>query len=501
MITSRSIALLSLCLFLLALLPPDSSAQPGELLWEVQIGNDDNDGMGDVEFCANGDLLVTSRLQSNDMMLDKMSSEGAHLWTQQTQGHHGRVLERIGRNRFATTYSEPMLAVLNFRTGFEFLTDVAPGWIHDVGRHQQGTFVSCGDMTHRTFVSRYSDSGSLMWTTLLGGIVNQHCYSVNSTVTGLIHPVVTSYGIIVYDISPSGTIEDSTVFIRQNGLSVHASYHSEVLPDGNLLIAGQLAMDADSMYSGLTLSPDGEIINYWGHQGMSLGPYFPLYGMPDGGSISYRHHDGSNLEFTRYDATGTPLFTWDYYCTVEDCVYIERDIAAVSRLGEIVVFGEYGVGEFETNVFLAKFSAGHTDLEISARPNRSLNSVHPPNRFTWHGTLTNNTDVDIVTDVWVIVRGPAGYPSESLRVWEDITVPANGTYEADLQQSIPANTASGEYNYIVRAGAYTDNGPQHTIQAFFPFTVTGGTEVDFDPPRHLDVVAAPFEGPKLAMKQ
>lgn len=148
-----------------------------------------------------------------------------------------------------------------------------------------------------------------------------------------------------------------------------------------------------------------------------------------------------------------------------------------------------------TETYLEKFCLDPTDLEIAINP-YSPDSRHPaPGRFFWHGTLTNNTDADIVTDVWVIVRGPDGYPSEPLRVWEDITVPANGIYEADLRQNIPADAASGEYNYIVRAGTYEPGDPQHTIQAYFPFAVTGGTEVNFDPPRVRGVVAAPFDGP------
>ncbi len=213
------------------------------------------------------------------------------------------------------------------------------------------------------------------------------------------------------------------------------------------------------------------------------------------------HEYVHTLRLRRFDASWNLLWSYDYENNQFNYDEFFQVTPVVTSEGEIVLFGHFLVfdpwPDVEVGTFITKLSSVPTDLEIDISPISNVHGVPAPGRINWHGALTNNTDADIVTDVWVIVRGPDGYPSEPLRVWEDITVPANGFYEADLQQNVPADAASGEYNYILRAGTYEPGDPQHTIQAYFPLTVTGGTEVNLDPPRTRGVVAAPFERPKM----
>ncbi len=482
-------------------------AQP-QLLWEQRIGTDDYDAMGDVAFCSNGNLLFTSRLQSDEMMLDCVAQDGTPLWSTLTTSNSGRDLERIGSIRFASTYTYGLdnstIAVFNISSGLEYITETINGASEGIHTYLNGGYLVSGSISfNNPYVCRITSSGSIVWYAHVGGSQASFCNDIASGITNIIYAPVTSNDIIIYKISPSGSVIDSTIVQRINNSSVHSTLNIIQQPDGNLLMSGWFSMEFDSTYSGLTISPDGDILNYWGHQDMLL-PYHSLYSMPDGGSVSIVPDVDSDNEilFTRYDATGTPIIDWSYDMNVDDYIYSsENQTVVVNALGEIFLFSDYNffnirINDDDTNVLAAKFGVWHTDLEIAA--NRYNNQdLQAPGRFHWHGTLTNNTDADITTDVWVIVRGPDGYPSEPLRVWEDITIPANGVYEADLQQNVPADAASGEYNYIVRAGTYDPDNPQHTIQAYFPLIVTGGTEVDLDPPRTRGVVAAPFVGPVL----
>ncbi len=277
----------------------------------------------------------------------------------------------------------------------------------------------------------------------------------------------------------------------------------DLLPDGNMFLSVSSSDDYPDLYlAGIIINQDAELVHEYIIPEIEDEWDANIWLMPDGGYLTTtvrmdEYPDHTSILLDRYDANFSHLWQYDYDNHQQEYYYIYDYDVLIDSHGDIVLFGQaddvgYDEPEF---VFLSKFTPDPTDLEITVDGYGDVSAVPAPGRFFWHGMLTNNTDADIVTDVWVIVRGPDGYPSEPLRVWQDITVPANGVYEADLRQNVPTDAASGEYNYILRAGTYDPDNPQHTIQAYFPLTVTGGPEVNLDPPRVRGVVAAPFDGP------
>ncbi len=256
-------------------------------------------------------------------------------------------------------------------------------------------------------------------------------------------------------------------------------------------------------YYAIEITPDGDLLRTMEAPDVDNAINHKIWAMPDGGYLAtctqYREYpQRSAIILTRYDATYTQLWQDDYSVSGFDYDEILDYDVIIHSDGHISLFGDLTNYEGSDCDFLARLQPDPTDFEIAVDAYADVSAVPAPGRFFWHGTLTNNTDADITTDIWVIVRGPDGYPSEPLRVWENITVPANGVYEADLRQNIPADAASGEYNYILRAGTYEPGNPQHVVQDYFTLTVTGGTEVNLDPTRTRGVVAAPFDGPVIA---
>ncbi len=506
-----------LALFALAFLacPALVHAQP-HVIWQREIGISRQDYALGLEICENGDYLFISSMDYQNHVVDRVSPDGIIVGsTDILDSQSGYELEMIESGYFlAQTYlHDPDSSyTMIYNSMFEpiMTSDTYPGSGGSAHRCRTGGFIACGDSytTHTAYTTKLSPSGevvwSLAWPNLYSGVSS---FDVASDHLGNIYdPLNYYYGgsetvIRLVKLSSDGSILWITEYPESNNPYIHYVGEVSVRPDGNIHMCGVLDIEPDTLYSVMNVTPDGDVVDYFG----AIDDLDDICQMHDGGYLAINISYPNFLIFTRYTASGDPLYSWTHeVSTNPDIEWIERIFAKTTPDDEVIVFGCYyynlGGGDYDYNPFAVKMDLGPTDLQLEVQPLTNTSVISAPGQFFWSGTLTNTTNANITTDVWVLVRGPAGYPSEPLWVWQDINipVPANGRVSAILQQDVPADAETGQYNYIVRVGDYdAPGGPRHTIQAYFPLRVVDGAEVDLDPPRVHGVVAAPLAAPTL----
>ncbi len=489
-----------------------SQSQP-QLIMEIQIGDSSFDIRGDLEYCSNADLLFTALTSDQIAKCARYTNDGDILWIEGISNATDALnLELLYPGYFLLdsncNYLESSFSIYSEPDNIVRQSNIYLGFSYNTHKYRYSGYINStvyiNNQEASVYVNYFDSLCQIVWSRHFDWDGTETSYDIAANIAGIIYVPInysnTGMNNKVYLVktSQTGNIIDTTSYESTNNNSLHFAESINILCDGNLLLNGDFAIEPDLTYAALLLSPDGDVHGYWGDSRQRMQP------LPDGGYIASIPDFDTNdqILMQRFNAMGTPIVDWTYTVEFEPAITsVEDPILLVTPDGETILYGKYTYMRpdftFEDDLYAIKFAAWHTDLEIAIDRTCNLSAIPAPGRFFWRGVMTNNTNTDLTTDVWVIVRGPDGYPSEPLRVWEDIIVPANGVYEADLRQNVPADAASGEYNYIVRAGTYDPDNPQHTIQAYFPLTVTGGTEVDLDPPRTRGVVAAPFDGPQL----
>jgi hypothetical protein len=491
-----------------------SYAQP-EVVWQRDL---DIHGGGAIIELENGDFLARARqswppvgfgllrFNSNGIIVDE------YILPHEESG--GAYLELLPSGEVLTLLEVDSYSFSSFgiiAPDSELLWESEPfsgaGLVHqnDINGFSAGSRYRTPSDSSYAVITQYDYTGSILWSIqYIDRFYVLHDLSVD-VMGNLYAPIYTldvgSEELIVKKIDPYGN--QIAEFLYEAQWDFIATYRSTIMPDGNLLLFGRFPIDLTEWYQAIIISPTGDLLETFdNYQGNSTRP--ELYIMSDGGYMSVKGiYENNNVHVLRldcFDASWNLLWTYNYELNGIDYNQFGNVTPLITKTGEVVLFGNYYYGDwpqYHIGYFITKISSVPTDLELTIEPYGNVNDVPAPGRFNLHGVLTNNTNAEINTDIWIITRGPDGYPSEPLRVWEDITVPVNGVYEADLRQVVPVDAAAGEYNYIVRAGDYVEGNPQHTIQDYFPLTVISNVAVDLDPPRVRGIVAAPFEGPVL----
>ena len=110
------------------------------------------------------------------------------------------------------------------------------------------------------------------------------------------------------------------------------------------------------------------------------------------------------------------------------------------------------------------------DISIGMEPFNSPVVVHRNDDFFYYGSLTNNTDSDLTTDVWINILMPDGSMLDPLRQWNDILVSAGAADTYVVRQHVPGNAPFGDYLYIAYDGDY----PNIMDSTYFELTVVSG---------------------------
>ncbi|MBD3168591.1 MAG: T9SS type A sorting domain-containing protein [candidate division Zixibacteria bacterium] len=144
--------------------------------------------------------------------------------------------------------------------------------------------------------------------------------------------------------------------------------------------------------------------------------------------------------------------------------------------GDNLSYQEYPDGSLEQrtdDLARCMFAPTVSDLEIGMIPDITPPITLPAgSNFTYEGTLTNNTDGDLYTDVWLRAHHiPTGTYYGPRTIYYDLMVPANSTASwYPVVQNISAYAPLGDYYYIATCGEWPDN--NIVDSTYFMVTVT-----------------------------
>ncbi|MBD3234501.1 MAG: T9SS type A sorting domain-containing protein, partial [candidate division Zixibacteria bacterium] len=97
------------------------------------------------------------------------------------------------------------------------------------------------------------------------------------------------------------------------------------------------------------------------------------------------------------------------------------------------------------------------DFEITMEPDDPPIYVHPGEHFTYTGTLTNQTDQNLTTDVWIMLEAPEYGTVGPLKRYNNVPIAAGETISvSNIRQNIPMIAPIGQYEYISYCGDYPD---------------------------------------------
>ncbi len=97
------------------------------------------------------------------------------------------------------------------------------------------------------------------------------------------------------------------------------------------------------------------------------------------------------------------------------------------------------------------------DFEITMTPDDPPIYVHPGEYFTYTGTLTNQTEDDLTTDVWIMLEAPEYGTVGPLKRYNNVPIGAGETISvSNIRQNVPNIAPIGLYEYIAYCGDYPD---------------------------------------------
>jgi hypothetical protein len=502
------------CAFLLVFVSSSVLAQL-EVVWEQQVGSNRIEYPSGLERLSSGEYMaMVLGYDLNYNYLTRVfiySEEGEELVyrtvnvgddpynpVQPWPGYIAMVLGWSFQLEFTT------LGLVSLQGDVVWETTVA-GFRRELIPTSDSCFVSADNIYNEisgsdVIVTKISSTGEILWETLYDIPESQYAYAFTSTVSNItVVGCVNSTQEISYNrvfalfIDPNGVIYQSITLSEREILNTISINDISVEADGNIMFTGKFEVDGQAC-SVIRLSPDGEVLNTGGEP-----PNYHVL-MPDGSLLLYEKGSEGGLDsrsyFHHYDMSLNELWL-DWYSYPPAVNYPSPYIqdVEVNNVGEFLVQGcyFYGLGAYPPpNVFLTKFETVQQPLSIFVQPQDTIVVYDRPRNLFYGARLSNSTDEPIQTDVWIIARGANGYPSGPIRMWEEVTIPANGSFEGVLRQFVPAGIARGQYNYIVRIGDY----PNPTVQDYFIFTVIDGPEPDINPPRERGVVAAFLPAPE-----
>ncbi|MBD3232138.1 MAG: T9SS type A sorting domain-containing protein [candidate division Zixibacteria bacterium] len=148
-------------------------------------------------------------------------------------------------------------------------------------------------------------------------------------------------------------------------------------------------------------------------------------------------------------------------------------------IADISSFGEDGAGD----IYITDLDDGEVfkivpTISIDMVPNNPPIEIPAGGSFTYTGSLTNNTDQSIMTDVWLMLDVPGYGIYGPLRRFNGISLnPNQNISQGGFVQNVPNYAPSGTYTYTSLCGTFdTDT----VSAASFEFTVTAARQGQAD---------------------
>ncbi len=458
-----------------------SSAQLSTI-WQSQIGGTEIDDFRAMAQLANGDIVASAngdngveffRYDFEDgTLLDRVTIPKVVTGAPLVALNEGRLLIGIDLPDTydqSSTYGEYDLA-----QGFNWIIELD-------GRHQhlnpmsEGRYVSGGTVASqqstRHRVMKLNADGTTIWSVPMGSLGEIGVEAIETS-TEAIASVGTddSGNIHVYFLYANGNLYLHTEITDYAGWSpVVDGIIQEA--DGNLMLHGSFPVNDDLTHTFIRISPDGDVLAHLGDWPN------PVVLMPHGGYLSYEAEGDGGVLMKCYDICYQHMHWLDQYTVPGSLNDPGPDCSRmlISQSQELILAGSYYTGpDEEQEAYIIKFNRIPNDLVVSAKTPRPGVVIEPPGVLHWYGQLINTLDNDTFTDVWVMACTPSGYPTEPIRMWEDVTIPACETITRMLHRFAPVGVHAGEWVYILRTGEY----PNASQQACFTFTIHDASHSD-----------------------
>jgi hypothetical protein len=499
---------LFLCLFVTVAI-----ADPGDTLWTRTYGGSLMDQGFFVQQTTDGGYVLVGMTQSfggggTDVYMVKTDVTGDTLWTRaygDTLGEHGRCVQQTadggyvvaGMTQSFGAGSDDFYLLKTDADGDTLWTRTYGGSESDIGYSVRQTSDGGYIMTGNTYSSGAGHSdvylvktdadGDTLWTRTYGGSEWDDARSIQQTSDSgyVVAGFTNSFGAGSYDIwlLKTDTNGDTLWSGVYGGSGEDQGYSVQQTTDGGYIIAGYTYSFGAGSADVYLVKTDADGAAVWTrtYGGSSIDKGYSVEHTSDGGYIvagSFASFGGGrypDLYVVKTDENGDSLWTRRYGSSfpVDDgeCVQQTTD-------GGYIVTGytaSFGAGGHDVWLLRLAGEAPEPDIAIGMIPDITPPIVLPAgSNFVYEGTLTNNTDEDLYTDVWIkVCYIPNGTYHGPYKTYYDLLVPANSTRNYyPVRQHIYAYAAPADYYYIAYCGEWPEN--NITDSTFFMVTVTPG---------------------------
>ncbi|MBD3234815.1 MAG: T9SS type A sorting domain-containing protein [candidate division Zixibacteria bacterium] len=414
----------------------------GQLQWERKQGGESDEYVTDIHETSDGYIYCgftnSFGAGGQDVYLVKVDSVGNPIWSR-TYGGTGSELAAsmqptddggyILAGRTQGTFG-PAIKILAIKTDSQGETE----WLETYGANisiassikkvENNGYIIAGYRNADSYLIRISNEGDLLWSRAYGG-------------------------------SGAENAEDI-----------------EVIPDEGFIFTGWTDSYGAGSYDCFLTKTDfsGEVIWSKTYGGESWDDAFSVAKSDDGGYVMTGWTQSFGARFfdiyiIRVNFMGDTVWTRKYGLDGQDESY---SIQQTYDSGYIVT----GILDNEfANMWLIKlYGEQSNQLTINMIPENPPIVVPAGSSFTYTGEITNNTDLNLTTDIWIVADVPEyGYFGPVYRISNLALQPFETLTQISNAQEVPMDAPLGSYEYIAFCGDYPN---LITDSSYFNFVVT-----------------------------
>ena len=472
------------------------AVEPGDTLWTRTYGGTGTDEGYSLQQTTDGGYIVAGKTNSfgaggYDMYAVKTDANGDTIWTRTYGGsadppRFGESAKTVqqttdggyiltGHTRSFGAGAPDVYLVKTDANGDTLWTRAYGGSAEDRGRSGQqttdggyivaGWTTSFGAGSYDVWLLKTDANGDTLWTRAYGGTNADYSHSVQQTTDGgyIVAGYTTSFGAGNYDFWLLKTdANGDTLWARTyGGGQMELGLCVQQTTDGGYIVTGlteSFGHGLEDLYLVKT-DPNGDTL--W-TRAYGLGYAdrgWSVDQTTDGGYIivgftrSFSGGSTTDCYIVRTDANGDSLWTRHYGGTGEEWGYSVEQTAD----GSYIVTGytnSFGAGGEDVWVLKLAGEALEPDVTIEIVPDDPPVTVPQGGRFSYTGTLTNNTEDPQITDAWVMAVGPLEGVYGPFRNFQDLQLGPSQARSAHLNQQVHNRAPLGFYNYIAYCGDY-----------------------------------------------